>query len=73
MRPFSALPSDFLKAIGVDTETSTSETVNIIVTVDSSSASPVFLLAADGNAGTAIDHTSDTFNEVMSTSLMYQL
>ena len=23
----------------------------------------MFLLAADGNAGTAIDHTSDTFNE----------
>ena len=31
---FAALPSDFLKAIGVDTETSTSETVNITVTVD---------------------------------------
>ena len=45
-----------MKAIGVDTETSTSETVNFIVTVDSGGTSPVFLLT-DGNAGLAIDHT----------------
>ena len=62
---FDALPSDFLKAIGVDTDTFTSETVNITVTVDATTDAdnPVFLFAADENLGTAINPDSDTFNE----------